>query len=99
MALFDDDDEQTDDATDSGGWGVDDEQDPGSDAAPADERDPLTDLDTASVSRGDFSGTLKRAIDREAGVVVYAYKNGNAGGLSTVPLSETEVAAEDGSGE
>ncbi|QLG60846.1 hypothetical protein [Halorarum salinum] len=39
----------------------------------------------------DFSGTLKRAVDQEAGVVLYAYENGNGGGLAAVPLAETEL--------
>ncbi len=92
MALFDDED---DDTTESGGWGVDDTTDPDDEhpdpAADDAERNGLTGLDTATLSRGDPNGTLKRAVDREAGVVVYAYKNGNAGGLSTVPLSETDL--------
>ena len=96
MALFDDEDEQDDETTESGGWGVDEDRE----STPAEETtaesDPLADLDTASLSHGAPNGTLKRAVDREAGVVVYAYKNGNAGGLSTVPLSETEFADEDG---
>lgn len=29
-------------------------------------------------------------------MVIYAYKNGNAGGLSTVPLGETDLDGEDG---
>lgn len=98
MALFDDEDEQDEDTTESGGWDVDEEStdshpDPATGSAEA--TDPLADLDTASLSHGAPNGTLKRAVDREAGVVVYAYKNGNAGGLSTVPLSATEFAADD----
>jgi hypothetical protein len=95
MALFDDNDQAADDTTESDSWGVDEngESSPqnATSAGDGDEADPLTELDTASLSRGDPNGTLKRAIDREAGVVVYAYKNGNAGGLSTVPLSETDL--------
>ncbi|WP_313692575.1 hypothetical protein [Halorarum halobium] len=42
----------------------------------------------------DFSGTLKRAVDEEAGVVLYAYANGNAGGLTAVPIDRTRLADE-----
>ena len=93
MALFDDEDEASEDGTESESWGVDESADPET----TDQSQPLSDLDTASLSRGDPNGTLKRAIDREAGVVIYAYKNGNAGGLSTVPLTETDLV--DGNGE
>lgn len=93
MALFDDEDEQND-TPESSGWGVDESQEAATSDGTADdnsEPSPLAELDTATLSRGNPNGTLKRAVDREAGVVVYAYKNGNAGGLSTVPLSETDL--------
>lgn len=99
MALFDDeDDEQPADDTESesGSWGVDESADQSADSVgDAAEANALSELDTASLTRGDPNGTLKRAVDREAGVVIYAYKNGNAGGLSTVPLSETDLVASD----
>ncbi|KTG11646.1 hypothetical protein AUR64_00180 [Haloprofundus marisrubri] len=38
-----------------------------------------------------FNGTLKRVVDEDAGVVIYAYTNGNAGGVTSVPLSQTEL--------
>ncbi|MFC7135700.1 hypothetical protein ACFQRB_01990 [Halobaculum litoreum] len=41
---------------------------------------PLSKLVRARFRDDDFSGTLKRAVDVEAGVVLYAYSNGNAGG-------------------
>ncbi|MFD1568935.1 hypothetical protein [Halolamina litorea] len=107
MALFDDEDEQ-DDTTDSGGWGVDEsakrsgDVDESADATgdPAvddgSEPVPLADLDTATIADDDPHGTLKRAVDPDAGVVIYAYKNGNAGGLSAVPLSETDLVDDEG---
>jgi hypothetical protein len=45
----------------------------------------------AHVVDDDPHGTIKRAIDVEAGVVIYAYKNGNAGGVTAVPISETNI--------
>ncbi|ESP87744.1 hypothetical protein [Candidatus Halobonum tyrrellensis] len=42
----------------------------------------------------DFNGTLKRAVDWEAGVVLYAYGNGNAGGLAAVPIGQTDFDRE-----
>ncbi|WP_089865638.1 hypothetical protein [Halogranum rubrum] len=30
------------------------------------------------------NGTIKRVVDEEAGVVLYCYKNGNAGGMTAV---------------
>ncbi|WP_224448353.1 hypothetical protein [Haloprofundus salilacus] len=38
-----------------------------------------------------FNGTLKRVVDEEAGIVIYAYTNGNAGGVTAVPLSRTTL--------
>lgn len=98
MALFDDEDE-SDDTTESDAWGVDDERESAPRAADdADgqaESDPLAAFDTATIADDDPHGTLKRAVDPEAGVVIYAYKNGNAGGLSTVPLSQTDLTTAD----
>jgi len=111
MALFDDDDEQSEDGTESSGWDTDDEASPagewesevsGDRSGGSGHPDPAIggdweapgDLETATIADGDPSGTLKRAVDPEAGVVVYAYKNGNAGGLSVVPLSDTDLAGD-----
>ncbi|KPN29762.1 hypothetical protein SY89_00479 [Halolamina pelagica] len=94
MALFDDENE-SDDTTESDDWGVDEERGPSSTQDDRDDTDRLADLDSATIADDDPHGTLKRAVDPEAGVVVYAYKNGNAGGLSTVPLSETDLTTAD----
>lgn len=51
-------------------------------------------LEAVRLRDDDFNGTLKRAVDREAGVVLYAYGNGNAGGLAAVPLAQTEFDRE-----
>jgi hypothetical protein len=94
MALFDDENE-SDDTTESNAWGVDEERGPSSTQDDRNDTDPLADLDSATIADDDPHGTLKRAVDPEAGVVIYAYKNGNAGGLSTVPLSETDLTTAD----
>ena len=100
MALFDGENEQSDDdTTESDGWDVD--EDRGSSSRAADgadsraEQDSSSELETATVAADDPNGTLKRAVDPEAGVVIYAYKNGRAGGLSTVPLSQTDLTTAD----
>lgn len=93
MALFDDDDDQqreNESQSESGSWGVDESS--GSTVEDTSE-DPLAGLDTATIADDDPNGTLKRAVDPEAGVVIYAYKNGNAGGLSAVPLNYTDLDA------
>ena len=77
MALFDDEHEQSADGTENDSGGDDNEE-------------PVTALETATDD--DPSGTLKRAVDSEAGVVIYLSKNGSGCGLSTVPLSETDLA-------
>jgi len=98
MALFDDENE-SDDTTESDAWGVDEEREsPPRAADDADgqaEPDPLAAFDTATIAADDPHGTLKRAVDPEPGVVIYAYKNGNAAGLSTVPLSQTDLTTAD----
>lgn len=53
--------------------------------------DPLSRLVGANLRDDDFDGTLKRAVDVEAGVVLYAYGNGNAGGLTAVPIDRTRL--------
>ena len=58
------------------------------------DRDPLSKLARARFRDDDFSGTLKRAVDVEAGVVLYAYSNGNAGGLTAVPIDQTRLLEE-----
>ncbi|WP_435062019.1 hypothetical protein [Halobaculum sp. EA56] len=55
------------------------------------DEDPLSKLVGARFRDDDFSGTLKRAVDVEAGVVLYAYGNGNAGGLTAVPIDRTRL--------
>jgi hypothetical protein len=92
MARFDDDAEESEGTTESGSWGVDETESP--EATGAAKPDPLADLDTATVAADDPSGTLKRAVDPEAGVVIYADKNGNAGGLSAVPLTDTDLTGD-----
>ena len=42
-----------------------------------------------------FSGTLKRTVDVETDVVVYAYGNGNTGGLTAVPIDRTRLLDEE----
>lgn len=93
MALFDDNDEQRTE-TESSGWGVEESSDSNLGVNHGTSEDSLADLNTATIADDDPNGTLKRAIDRDAGVVIYAYKNGNAGGLSAVPVSETDLDAE-----
>ena len=98
MALFDGEDEQRRDADSTDEWDAEP-----SESAESTHPDPAVgndgaaehpDLDSVTLHEGGPSGTLKRAVDPEAGVVVYAYKNGRAGGLSTVPLSETDLDGE-----
>lgn len=99
MALFDDDEERGENDAESDEWDVEESNESSHpDPAVGDDDadgDPLADLDTVTLHEGAPSGTIKRAVDAEAGVVIYAYKNGRAGGLSTVPLSETDLAGED----
>lgn len=58
--------------------------------------DPLSELVGAHLRDDDFDGTLKRAVDVEAGVVLYAYSNTttNAGGLAAVPIDRTRLLDE-----
>ncbi|GAA0205876.1 hypothetical protein [Halobaculum roseum] len=62
----------------------------------ADEGDVLSKLVGANFRDDDFNGTLKRAVDVEAGVVLYAYSNNttNTGGLAAVPIDETRLLDE-----
>lgn len=92
MARFDDDAEESEDTTESGSWGVDETEPP--ETTGATDPGPLTDLDTATVAGADPNGTLKRAVDPEAGMVIQADKNGNAGGLSAVPLTDTDLTGD-----
>jgi len=59
--------------------------------------DPLSKLVGARFRDDDFNGTLKRAVDVEAGVVLYAYSNNgtNAGGLAAVPIDQTRLLDEE----
>ena len=58
------------------------------------EPDPFDRLEAVRLRDDDFNGTLKRAVDWEAGVVLYAYGNGNAGGLAAVPIENTRFGRE-----
>ncbi|QZP36311.1 hypothetical protein [Halobaculum magnesiiphilum] len=62
----------------------------------ADEGDVLSKLVGANFRDDDFNGTLKRAVDVEAGVVLYAYSNNttNTGGLAAVPIDQTRLLDE-----
>ncbi|WP_277554816.1 hypothetical protein [Halobaculum limi] len=66
----------------------------GDGADDVDRDDVLSKLVGANLRDDDFSGTLKRAVDVEAGVVLYAYANGNAGGLAAVPIDDTRLLDE-----
>ncbi|WP_224333450.1 hypothetical protein [Haloprofundus halobius] len=61
------------------------------DDADSDRSRPQRQFVPVSPRDANFSGTLKRAVDEEAGVVIYAYKSGNGAGLSAVPLSQTTL--------
>lgn len=58
-------------------------------------RSPASKLVPVRFRDDDFNGTLKRAVDEEAGVVLYAYGNGNAGGLAAVPLADTDLVGDE----
>lgn len=74
------------------------ERDDGSEgeAGGGDDDDPLSKLVGARFRDDDFNGTLKRAVDVEAGVVLYAYSNNtsNTGGLTAVPIDQTRLLEE-----
>lgn len=103
MGLFDQEadygasNDDADQSNDSDGWGVDDSADD-STGESGGQRVPerTVSLAEAHVVDDDPNGTLKRAVDREAGVVIYAYKNSNAGGVTAIPLSETDLDLEAG---
>ncbi|WP_224270684.1 hypothetical protein [Haloprofundus salinisoli] len=61
------------------------------DAEAAGENDRELRFASARPRDAGFSGTLKRAVDEEAGVVIYAYKSGNGAGVTAVPLSQTKL--------
>ena len=99
MGLFDRDTDMSDDDTDAAAAdgptfepvpGTADRDEEGD--ASGDE-DPLSKLVGARFRDDDFNGTLKRAVDVEAGVVLYAYSNNgtNAGGLAAVPIDQTRL--------
>ncbi|MFC7097048.1 hypothetical protein [Halobaculum marinum] len=97
MGLFDRDTDMSDGEDDDGPrfepiLGTEDDAggDDGRDGDPS----PLSKLVRARFRDDDFSGTLKRAVDVEAGVVLYAYSNGNAGGLTAVPIEQTRLLDE-----
>jgi hypothetical protein len=97
MGLFDRDTDMSDDegADDGPAFepvpGTEGDASEGSDAG-AD--GPPSTLVGADLRDDDFSGTLKRAVDAEAGVVLYAYNYGNAGGLTAVPIDRTRLGDE-----
>jgi len=111
MGLFDRDTDMSDDdidsdsdaATDDGpafepvpGTAERDDASAGEESENGDD-DPLSKLVGARFRDDDFSGTLKRAVDVEAGVVLYAYSNNgtNAGGLTAVPIDQTRLLDDD----
>ena len=59
-----------------------------------DEHTPFDGLEAVRLRDDDFSGTLKRAVDWEAGVVLYAYNSGHSGGLAAVPIQQTRFGRE-----
>ncbi|WP_348607118.1 hypothetical protein [Halobaculum rarum] len=108
MGLFDRDTDMSDDDSDADADAADAAEAPtfepvpgtaeGDDASEGEEdgngdEDPLSKLVGAHFRDDDFSGTLKRAVDVEAGVVLYAYSNNstNAGGLTAVPIDQTRL--------
>lgn len=98
MGLFDRDTDMSDSEDDDGpqfepvpGTEVDGSGDGADDV---DRDDVLSKLVGVNLRDDDFSGTLKRAVDVEAGVVLYAYANGNAGGLAAVPIDDTRILDE-----
>ena len=52
------------------------------------------DLALAHIRDDNLHGTLKRVIDHKAGVIIYAYDNGQSGGLTAVPISQTDLELE-----
>lgn len=98
MGLFDRDTDMSDD--EGADEGADDDG-PAFEPVPGTEGDagegadgPPSTLVGADLRDDDFSGTLKRAVDAEAGVVLYAYNHGNAGGLTVVPIDQTRLGDE-----
>lgn len=57
-----------------------------------DAEEPL--LTLAHVRDEQPHGTIKRVVDHEAGVMLYCYKHGQAGGIAAVPLEETDFEME-----
>ena len=100
MGLFDRDTDMSDDEPSDAdgdrpafspaeGTPPDDAGDSNPDDGGSGESDPFDRLEAVRLRDDDFNGTLKRAVDWEAGVVLYAYGNGNAGGLAAVPIQDT----------
>lgn len=52
------------------------------------------DLALAQIHDEHVHGTIKRVVDHEAGVMLYCYNNGNAGGMAAIPISETDFEME-----
>jgi hypothetical protein len=92
------------DRTDRGGGNAGDDADgesgpatpwsPSADLGGAPAAASATDLVRVRLRDDDFDGTLKRAVDEEAGVVLYAYGNGNAGGLAAIPIDQTRLGGD-----
>lgn len=69
---------------------------------------PNVNLDDPTASRANFRrgdeikggsnvANLKRAVDEEAGVVIYAIKAGSAYSISTVPIKDTKLGVDEDS--
>lgn len=93
MGLFDgsapSDGDERDDTAD--GWAVDESRDGESSADGNADAPAGPTLVAADLFDDQPNGTIKRVVDREAGVVLYCYKNQRAGGMAAVPISETEL--------
>lgn len=71
------------------------------DAMPDGDRPPRPELEWTTVDRG-RGGVIKkteRAIDAEAGVVLYRFQGSDRGGLAAVPIDQTDLDAPSDDGE
>ncbi|EJN57869.1 hypothetical protein [Halogranum rubrum] len=104
MGLFDADESDKDTTDDSAGWGTDERQQHSQQPHQQNQQNghggrrddeanehPEPTLVAARLRDDQPNGTIKRVVDEEAGVVLYCYKNANAGGMTAVPLSETDL--------
>ncbi|MFD1586355.1 hypothetical protein ACFR9U_05140 [Halorientalis brevis] len=71
---------------------ADDPPDGASDDAEEADKGPA--LTLAHIHDEHVRGTIKRVVDHEAGVMLYCYNHGSAGGIAAVPLSETDFEME-----